>query len=134
MYPAVALYSTPHLTAKTWEPEKQIESDFLLHCLNLIHRRCIFWSKFSILASYQQDQLVCWGWPWPWAGCTSKRIFHVWGQYWYPWYPRSLTLVIFQRMIFYTENTFWWFAAEGKILDTIRSSKWPRGKCIISSF
>ena len=46
---------------------------------------------------------------------TSKRIFHVWGQYWYPWYPRSLTLVIFQRMIFYTENTFWWFAAEGKI-------------------
>lgn len=49
-------------------------------------------------------------WSWPGAGRVSKRIFLVWVQYWYPWYPRSLTLVIFQRMIFY-KNTIWWFAA-----------------------
>ena len=54
IYPALALYSTPHLTAKTWEPEKQIESDFLLHCYNLTQRQLHILVQISLVYEAQE--------------------------------------------------------------------------------
>ena len=44
---------------KSWEPEKQIESDFLVHCWNLIHRHIFCEFCVHILATiYHQCTLV----------------------------------------------------------------------------